>query len=681
MRKMEKKIFDIEKRTYKYALDVINALEIMPRDNVSQTLGNQLLRSGTSVGANVAEAQTAGSRKDFANYYRYALKSANESKFWLNLLRDTRKMPANKIEPILNETSEICRILASSILSLKKVLPLFLITFSLLLSFSFTQFAYANNIRVENVSLYKSASQPAGTVDVKFDVTWDNSNADEAGGPTDANSQHYFDRAWIFVKFWDTTAMGPSSTGGTGGAYPWGHAILTSGGTLSAYNSATRTGVTSDGIGAFAKPGTNQTVRWNYAGTLIPGAASTYVASTDTIKVRVMAIEMIRIPQGQFYLGDGTTNTVQGQFCTYNSTTTPFTLSGEGALTLGGSGAGALRNNNATGMGTADDFNNTTSQTLPAAFPKGYNALYIMKYDITESQYVLFLNSLTRKQQINRVNAVISGTTPPSNIYVMSNTATILNRNTITFSTPAPSDTTTPYTFTTTRPYRTCNGLNWMDVCAYADWAGLRPMTELEYEKACRGGSATNNTAIDEAAWGQSITNGTSNITAATTISGTEDGTETITNSGANCNYNNQTFTGGEAGQGPLRAGIFAKSATTRAQAGSSYYGVMELSGNLLKRCVTVGNATGRNFTGSHGNGILTLNTTSNTYDGNATNTDWPGIDATTAYGVTGATGSGYRGGNWYYNWSYARVSDRYWAAIVNTGRSIYNGGRCVRGE
>lgn len=576
---------------------------------------------------------------------------------------------------------------------MKKLTILTLMTLLLLVTWQLATggLAYANNIRVTNVQLYKSSSQPAGTIDVKFDVTWDNSNADEAGGPTDANSAHYFDRAWIFVKFWDTTAMGDSAAGGTSGAYPWGHAILTTGGSLSTYSATTQTGLGYTGaaaVGAFVKPGIGQTVRWNYGATLIPGTASTYVASTDNVKVRVGAIEMVYVPTGSFWVGDGTTNGVKGQF-EQAGTTTPFNITSEGAITLG---PGGLGNRSGSGMvtGWLDDFTDTTAptnspttlidNTSGTGFPKGYHAFYLMKYDITEGQYVLFLNTLTRKQQINRVGSTITADTI-TNIYVMSNAATLTYRNTITC--PASGNgTTSPITFSTARPYRTCSYLSWMDVCAYADWSGLRPMTELEFEKACRGGSAANNTVVDEAAWGQSITSGASNITAATTISGTENGTETITNSGANCNYNNQTFTGGDGGQAQLRAGIFAKSGTTRAQSGASYYGVMDLSGGVWKKTVIIGNATGRSFTGTNGDGTLTINTASNTYDGNATNTDWPGINGTTSRGVTGATGSGFRGGNWSNDWQLARVSDRYMAAFTVTTRT-YNagdsGGRAAR--
>ena len=116
---MENKVYDIKKRTYLYALDVIKFLEILPREYISQTLGKQLLRSATSVGANVVEAQASSSKKDFVNFYRYSLKSANESKFWLGLLRDSNRASMEKINPILSETNELSNILASSILTMK----------------------------------------------------------------------------------------------------------------------------------------------------------------------------------------------------------------------------------------------------------------------------------------------------------------------------------------------------------------------------------------------------------------------------------------------------------------------------------------------------------------------------------------------------------------------------------
>jgi len=116
---MENKVYDLKKRTYIYALEAIKFLEDLPKDYISQTIGRQLLRFATSIGANIVEVQASSSKKDFANFYSHSLKSANESKLWLGLLKDSGKAPSDKINPILNETNELSNILASSILTMK----------------------------------------------------------------------------------------------------------------------------------------------------------------------------------------------------------------------------------------------------------------------------------------------------------------------------------------------------------------------------------------------------------------------------------------------------------------------------------------------------------------------------------------------------------------------------------
>ncbi len=113
------KIFDIKDRTYAYALLVVRFLESLPKDYVAHTIGKQLLRSATSIGANIVEAQASSSKKDFANFYSYSLKSSNESRFWLNLLRDLEKASSEKIDSILKETHELSKILAASLLTIK----------------------------------------------------------------------------------------------------------------------------------------------------------------------------------------------------------------------------------------------------------------------------------------------------------------------------------------------------------------------------------------------------------------------------------------------------------------------------------------------------------------------------------------------------------------------------------
>lgn len=84
-------------------------------------MGKQCLRSGTSILANYVEAQSASSKKDFINFFTHSLKSANESKVWLALFRDTRKKEdENKeLQWLIKELIEISNIIASSILTLK----------------------------------------------------------------------------------------------------------------------------------------------------------------------------------------------------------------------------------------------------------------------------------------------------------------------------------------------------------------------------------------------------------------------------------------------------------------------------------------------------------------------------------------------------------------------------------
>jgi four helix bundle protein len=109
---------DLYRRTYLYALKVIKFVELS-EDSIVQTIGNQLLRSGTSVSANLIEAKSASSKKDYINFYQHTLKSANESKLWIELLRDINKVDKKEAEELLKETSEIVNILASSILTMK----------------------------------------------------------------------------------------------------------------------------------------------------------------------------------------------------------------------------------------------------------------------------------------------------------------------------------------------------------------------------------------------------------------------------------------------------------------------------------------------------------------------------------------------------------------------------------
>ena len=110
---------DLKRRAYKYSIGMIEFLDTLPKDTSSQVIAKQLLRSATSIGANIVEAKGASSKRDFTNFFSHSLKSANESLYWLGLLRDAKKIDSARLEYLLNETKELANILGSSILTLK----------------------------------------------------------------------------------------------------------------------------------------------------------------------------------------------------------------------------------------------------------------------------------------------------------------------------------------------------------------------------------------------------------------------------------------------------------------------------------------------------------------------------------------------------------------------------------
>ena len=93
--------------------------ELNKNDWSIQVIAKQLLRSATSIGANIIEAQAGSTKRDFTNFFSYALKSANETKFWIGLLRDSEKSNREKADELLQEVVQIANILGSSILTLK----------------------------------------------------------------------------------------------------------------------------------------------------------------------------------------------------------------------------------------------------------------------------------------------------------------------------------------------------------------------------------------------------------------------------------------------------------------------------------------------------------------------------------------------------------------------------------
>jgi formylglycine-generating enzyme required for sulfatase activity len=467
----------------------------------------------------------------------------------------------------------------------------------------------ANDIVVSNISL-TDENATEDYVMVQFDLSWENSWRISSGP---AN----WDAAWVFVKYrlsggeWQHASLNNNGHSGAAAAIDAG--LLDPG---SAFNASTNPALgvfiyrSADGTGTVSMSGAQ--LRWNY------GANG--LSDDAIVDVKVFAIEMVYVSEGAFAAGSGGSETSCFTLTTIN--TANATTAPTGAGSLGGQAGGY-----------------PTGQTAPdnASWPNGFSAFYCMKYEISQQQYVDFLNTLTQTQANNRkyngsdYRYAITGTTIGS--------------------------------YATTNPYVACNFLSWMDGAAYSDWAGLRPMTELEYEKACRGTVAP---VANEYAWG-------TNTVAGSAYTLDNDG---AADEGITANYStsagNASYMPTDGGiDGPLRVGIFAANAANsgRITAGASYYGIMELSGNLYERTVTVGNPEGRAYTGVHGNGILSGN-------GKANETAWPGFISGE---VTVATGSGFRGGGFSNFITGLQVSDRNIAAETDNYRYGDVGFRSVR--
>jgi four helix bundle protein len=106
-------------RSFNLARKIIKLVDEFPKKRSAWVIADQLLRAATSIGANIIEAQAASSKKDFINFLNHALKSGNETKFWLALSKDLDQKLISEIEKLLKETDEIVRILGSSIATLE----------------------------------------------------------------------------------------------------------------------------------------------------------------------------------------------------------------------------------------------------------------------------------------------------------------------------------------------------------------------------------------------------------------------------------------------------------------------------------------------------------------------------------------------------------------------------------
>ena len=464
---------------------------------------------------------------------------------------------------------------------------------------------YANNVQVSNVRLVGSSIP--GSMLVKFTLSQDNPFTPSTGVDPQYDNNSYSDYIWVFVKYAVLKADGTVDE-----TIGYKHAFLDgspSGGTN--YSSSTGEGVAQDHKGAFIKasnagiaPGKEFYFYWRYG----PDG----VKNTDKVKIRVCAIEMVKIPQGNYWYGVGNPSVEGNSTTNYNpdNQVIPYQSSQTGY---------EIKNASSVSSGAA------------AGWPNGYNSFYLMKYEISQGAYADFLNMLSTTDATNRFytgkDYEYAITLTSSNPYGQRYAAVV-------------------------RP-RVCNDLSWNDDMAYASWAGLRPMTEMEFEKAARG-TSTGPNAKAPFPWGYTYPDQVDNpLYTPGGYCYPYDAYEYYTN--LNDQGNNV-----EGQDGPTNVGLYTSGDITRtaAQTGVSPYGVADLAGHLWEQGI---NCSSKN-TPLNGDGKIYTDYTS---------LGWPNAST---------TGMGLRGGGWAHGTWNLLISNRNVAlSIWGASRVSYFGFRCAR--
>lgn len=482
----------------------------------------------------------------------------------------------------------------------------------------FPVMATANNVAITNLSMPDNQT-------IRFDLAWENAwDWDTVAEP------YNHDAVWLFVK-----VQYPAHT--------WYHADVSAQTGDHTVGTPLMVEAVMDGKGVFVRR--NDGLAGHVGETTVTLKLQNPLPN-DAYGVKVFGVEMVYVPEGPFYLGDSTSYATLGR----GGDNGPLFVAGENALSVG---------NGPNQLNPVND--KPVAGNIPAAFPKGYSGFYCMKYEISQGQYRDFLNCLSLAQQSGR-----TATAPTSAVGTLALSGFNANRNGIRIGTPANGNRPAVYVCddNTTNPpnsmddgqNRACNFLSWNDMAAWLDWAALRPMTELEFEKASRGPS---NAVRGEFAWGTPL------IVDANTLAHDGLPTETVTDAiPASYGLASHGYLGP---QGGLRCGFGGSDTTTRLTIGAGYYGALELSGNLWELVVHAITPQGLAFEGTLGDGNLDP-------VGQANTATWPAADA---------LGAGHRGGGWNSgilpDFRDLAVSDRFYIDLAPTQRRNTGGGRGVR--
>lgn len=110
---------ELKYRAFYLSINVIKFLEVLEYKQSIKIISDQLIRCITSIGANIVEAKSSSSKKEFLNYFQIALKSANEAKYWLAMLKELLPNKREEIDGFQNEVNEVSKIIGTSVLTMK----------------------------------------------------------------------------------------------------------------------------------------------------------------------------------------------------------------------------------------------------------------------------------------------------------------------------------------------------------------------------------------------------------------------------------------------------------------------------------------------------------------------------------------------------------------------------------
>ena len=485
----------------------------------------------------------------------------------------------------------------------------------------------ANNLQIKELSVISSQK-------IRCLVSWENSW--RLDGTNELPQNH--DAIWLFVKVKNAQNI-------------WQHLDLSTEIAQYSQSNALRLQPSNDHKGLFISRNTTGS-----------GTTEGYIEiqtqeamASDIRAVKVCGIEMVYVPEGSFWVGDSLSKFSLKR----GLDAAPFQITHNEEISIGTTAQ--------TISGTGEY---QPPQAIPSAYPKGFSAFYAMKYEITQAQYADFLNTLTAAQQSSRVTTDISAAAGTS-AFTQGNTF----RNGLVIAEAAQGNTPAVFACNANENQlfneendgqnRACNWLNWADVAAYLDWAALRPLTELEFEKAARG---TTYPLKGEFAWGTNL------VTDANTplLDGTAEESVSESVSGDYGIANHSLPFGQTYLLGILRAGFAGTANSNRRSMGASFYGLAEMSGNVWEMCINVHTTSGLTFNGQHGDGEINATGTANA-------ATWP----------SDAAGTISRGGGWnsliFNNLSYEfrdlAISDRFYANTPPTNRRNTTGGRGGRSQ